>query len=961
MSTPILTTKLYIPPARPELVSRARLLERLNGGLRRRSGVTLISAPAGFGKTTLVSEWIHQNNESEENTLHHSSFIIHPSRVAWLSLDDGDNDPTRFLAYLVAALRTPAWNEIEEIAPKIGSEVMAALQSPQPPSLESMLTTLLNDIAAIPDDFVLVLDDYHVIEAEAVDQIVTFLLDHPPPQMHLVIATREDPNLPLPRLRVRGQLTELRAADLRFTPDETAGFLNQVMGLNLSAKNIAALETRTEGWIAGLQMAALSMQGRADTAGFIRAFTGSHRFVLDYLVEEVLQRQPEPVRSFLLQTAILTQLNGSLCDAVVGRLETSDWRLERDAQAATNLQPPITNYQSPITNLQSQKILEYLEHANLFVVPLDDERQWYRYHHLFADVLQAHILDEQPDQVPTLHRRASVWHEENGLPADAVRHALAAKDFERAAGLIELLSAAKDTVFLSAMWLGWVRALPDEIVRVRPVLSVAYAWTLLGGGEMEAGEARLRDAERCLASTIDTGGQQEDSSSEMVVVDEAKFQTLPGSMASARAYHAQAIGDVTGTIKYARQALDLLPEDDHILRGPPAALLGIAQWASGDLEAAYQTLTTVMANFQKVGHISYAISGSYGLADIRMVQGRLYDAIKLYKQSLQLVAEQNQPTLQGTADLYLGLGQLYYEQGNQAAAREHLQKSEELSKQAALPDWPYRACLVRARIKKSEGELNGALDLLAEAERLYYRSPIPMVRPVAAQKTRVWIEQNRLSEAQGWVREQGLTVDDDLSFLREFEHITLARVLMVQYGNDQRDDSIEEALRLLSRLLQAAEAGGRNGSAIEILMLQALARQAQDDIAAALVSLEQALTLAEAEGYVRIFVDEGEPMAALLREAVKHSSLPNYVGRLQTAFESIEGKVPTTPLLIEPLSDRELDVLKLLNTELSGPEIARELMVSLNTLRTHTKNIYTKLGVNNRRTAVRRAEELGLL
>ena len=429
MSTPILATKLYIPPPRPKVVLRPRLIERLNEGLDRK--LTLISAPAGFGKTTLVSEWVAGSERP----------------AAWLSLDEGDNDPTRFLTYLVAALQT--------IAPDIGEGVLSVLQSPQPPPTESILTALLNEITAVPDDFVLVLDDYHVIDARPVDAALTFLLEHLPPQMHLVITTREDPQLPLARLRARGQLTELRAADLRFTPSEAAAFLNEVMGLNLSAEDIAALETRTEGWIAGLQLAALSMRGREDVPGFIRAFAGDNRYIVDYLVEEVLQRQPERVRSFLLQTSILDRLSGPLCDAVTGQEE-------------------------------GNALLEALERGNFFVVPLDDRRHWYRYHHLFADVLHAHLMAEQPDQVPTLHRRASEWYEQHGSAADAIRHALAAEDFERAADLVELAVPAMRRSRQEATLLGWLKALPDELIQCRPVLSVAYAGTLLQAASSRA-------------------------------------------------------------------------------------------------------------------------------------------------------------------------------------------------------------------------------------------------------------------------------------------------------------------------------------------------------------------------------------------------------------------------------------------------------------------------------------------
>ena len=517
--TPILATKLYAPPHRPELVLRPRLIERLNEGLHRK--LTLISAPAGFGKTTLASEWI--------------AGCKRPS--AWLSLDEGESDFARFLTYFVAALQT--------MKADIGTRVLAALQSPQQAPAESVLTSLINEINAMPHDFILVLDDYHAVDARSVDDALAFLLEHLPRQMHLVIATREDPNLPLARWRARGQLTELRAADLRFTAAEAATFLNQAMGLHLSGDDITALENRTEGWIAGLQMAALSLQGRADTSTFIQAFTGSHRFVLDYLLEEVLQRQPERVHSFLLQTAILDGLCGPLCDAVTGREDGAE-------------------------------MLGALERGNLFVVPLDDQRRWYRYHHLFADVLRAHLREAQPDQVPTLHRRASEWYEQNGLPPDAISHALAADDFVRAAGLIELAGPAMEGSPQTATWLGWVRALPDELVRARPVLSVWYAFALLGRAEMEAAESRLKDAEQWLAHP----------SAEMVVVDERQFQSLPATIATARAYHAQALGDVPGTVTYARRALDLLPEGDHPRRQQATGLLGLTCWASGDLEAA---------------------------------------------------------------------------------------------------------------------------------------------------------------------------------------------------------------------------------------------------------------------------------------------------------------------------------------------------------------------------------------
>jgi LuxR family maltose regulon positive regulatory protein len=914
MSTPVLATKLYIPPPRRKFVLRPRLIERLNEGISSGFKLTLISASAGFGKTTLVSEWIAGCERP----------------AAWLSLDEGDNEPSRFLAYLVAALQT--------IAPKICAGVLAALQSPQPPPTEAILTALINEITTISDNFIFVLDDYHLVESKQVDQAVAFLLDHLPPQMHLVIATREDPSLPLARLRARGQLTELRAADLRFTPAEAAEFLNRVMGLNLSAEEVNSLETCTEGWIAGLQLAALSMQGREDITGFIHAFTGSHRFVLDYLAGEVLERQPERMRNFLLQTAILDRLSGSLCDAVT-------------AQDG------------------GKRMLETLERGNLFVVPLDDQRQWYRYHHLFADVLQAHLIEAQPDWLSTLHRRASAWYEQNGYPPDAIRHALAAEDFERAAGLIELAWSAMDLSYQSSTWLGWVKALPDVLIRARPVLSLGYAWALLDTGELEASEARLHDAERWLDTPTD----------KMVVVDKEQFRSLPASIATARAYRSLALGNVPDTVKYAQQALKLTPENDQVRYIQAISLLGLAQYTSGDLEAAERSLADFHVNLRKTGEILTLISITFLLADIRAALGRLHEAESSYQQSLRIATGQGEPLPLGTADLYRGLAELYVERGELEAAAQHLLTSQKLGEQTATTDWPHRLCVSQACLKEAQGDLDGALALLDEAKRVYIPGPLPDVRPIAALKARVWLKQGRLAEALGWAREQGLSVDDEIRFMREFEHITLAQVLIARYKTDRADGDLHAASGLLARLLQAAEEGGRNGSVIRILILQSLAHQAQGNQPLALASLERALALAEPEGYVRIFVDEGEAMRLMIEKQARNRDHPlsGYADKLLAAFtqpvaatksavihqksDMIEPEVrPAKNMLVEPLSERELEVLKLLRSELSGPEIAQQLIVSLNTLRTHTKNIFNKLGVNNRRAAIRRAEELDL-
>ena len=707
-----------------------------------------------------------------------------------------------------------------------------------------------------------------------------------------------------------------------------------MMGLQLTAQDVTALEGRTEGWIAALQLAALSMQGRADVAGFIAGFAGDDRYVVDYLVEEVVQRQPDRVQTFLLQTSILSRLSGPLCDAVTGQSG-------------------------------GKAMLEALDRGNLFLVPLDNSRRWYRYHQLFADVLHARLLDEQPDQVPDLHRRASAWYEQHGECTVAIGHALAGEDFERAADLVELAIPAMQRSRQEATIRGWIEVLPDELVRVRPVLGIGVVGALMSSGEFEGIEGRLRDAERWLDTTSDAGQGPHGPPAEMVVVDHEELPRLPGMIEVYRAALALARGDLPGTVTHARRALDLLAEDDHLGRGAAAALLGLAAWTTGDLEAAHRSYADCMASMQRAGHLSDVLGCAITLADIRIVQGRMGEAMRTYEQALRLAPAQGGSVLRGTVlrgtgDMHVGMSAIHRERGDLDAARQHLLWSEEHGEHTGLPQNRYRWRVAMARVREAEGDLPGALDLLDEAERRYVGDFSPNVRPVAASTARVWVAQGRLAEALGWARQQGLSVEDDLSYLHEFEHVTLARVLLARHPVAR---ALDEATELLERLLRAAEDGGRTGSVIEILVLQALAQQLRGDVPAALVPLERALELAEPEGYVRRFVDEGSPMAVLLVSAAERGIAPSYVQRLLAAFAKPEPEIsPTADQgLVEPLSGRELDVLRLLGSDLGGPEIARELIVALNTVRTHTKSIYAKLGVNNRRAAVRRAEELGLL
>jgi LuxR family maltose regulon positive regulatory protein len=921
MASPILVTKLFIPTARSKLVSRARLIERLTGGLNQK--LTLISAPAGFGKTTLVAEWLNSlgKEESQEDY-----------RIAWLSLDDGDNDLTRFLTYFVTAL-----NQVIGSESAFGKGILSTLQTSQLPPTESTLTSLINEIAAIPNSIILVLDDYHLIDSQTIHEALTFLLENLPPTINLVIATREDPLLPLSRLRVRGQLTEIRAVDLRFSSTEAAEFLNQVMGLELSSEDITALESRTEGWIAGLQLAAISMQGRTDVSGFVKSFTGSHKLVLDYLIEEVLGQQPESIQNFLLQTSILNQLTGSLCDFLTGQDN-------------------------------GQQVLETLERANLFIIPLDDDRGWYRYHQLFADLLRQRLELAYQNQIPELHRRASDWYEQNGVWPDAVRHAFASEDLGRAADLIELAWDPMNTSYQSVAWLDWTKALPDEMVRSRPQLSTSCGWASLDAGDLDAAELHFRNAERLLNSMVSLDEPLNVSSDRKAEFDDEQFRSLSISIANGRAYLAQALGDVNGTVKYAQWASELLRENEYFERGLSEILPGFAYWSNGELEAAYKAISEAISKMQMAGRFPFVISFTSYLTDVMVAQGRLQEAERTYLQLLEAVKERGKPELQEVAVLHLGLSELFFERGNIETAKEHLKISEKLGERPAFPPWYRHWICAHIRFMRTEGDYDGALEMLSEAEGLYYRHPIPDVRPLSALIARMWLAQGKLDEVLHWVDERNLSIDENLSYLREFEHITFARLLIARYREEQNITYIQDAMELLERLLSAAEEGGRMGSVVEILMLQSLAFEAQDDIQRALPPLKRVLRLAEPKGYFRIFVDEGPPMAHLLYEALSRGIAPDYVQRLLKAFpveepEEADISQPHGPdsELIEPLSEREIEVLQLIADGLTNQEISTRLYLSLNTVKAHTRNIYGKLGVNSRIQASARARALGLI
>jgi LuxR family maltose regulon positive regulatory protein len=892
----LLATKLHVPRLPASFIRRTRLLERLQQGMER--ALTLVSAPAGFGKTTLVAQWLAESG----------------TPVAWLSLEPEDNDPVRFLSYLIAAL--------QRLDPHIGTTVLPLLQAPRRPPLERIMALVINDlIAGAARDFALMLDDYHVITAEAIHRALIFLLGHLPSYMHLIIATRADPPLLLAGLRARRQLTEVRAADLRFATDEVSEFLREVMKLDLEASAIAALERRTEGWVVGLQLAGLSLQGGVDVSTFLAAFSGSHRFVLDYLSEEVLSRQPAAVQTFLLHTSILERLSGALCDAV-----TSQQR--------------------------SQAMLEALDRANLFVVALDEERGWYRYHHLFAEVLKSRLQEAEASLVAQLHRRASAWYEQHEMLAEAIQHALAAPDLERAIRLIEhhgISFALRGQVHTM---LGWLNALPDAVVRRNARLGLYSAAMLLFTNQVEAAEARLQEIEQGLQVT--TSNDQD--------------HMIRGQIAIIRANLVRSCGDLARAVALAREALELLPETEERFRLP--ALVGVASsyLVSGDvrLAAEHVALATV-ASLRASDDLFALLQSITYLARLQGLQGYLRRAASTYAEAVQVLPGQGGlQSLLGSPAYYFGLGDLLREWNELDAAERHLMDGLNLIR-GTLPVFADEVTLgyiSLARLLQARGEYSRALatlDTFAQVASLRHFVPHLVAHGLAVQ-AQVKLAQGNLTSAIRWANESGLSVGDDLSYLREREYLTLARVLIAQGKHDPAALFLQDALRLLDRLLADAEAKARMGSVIEMLLLRALAFQVRGDRMDVLTALERALVLAEPEGYVRLFLDEGAPMLALLRLAYARGIMPGYVATLLSAAGSqAEASSPHPSPLADPLTEREREVLRLLVAGASNAAMARDLVITVGTVKRHINSIYGKLGVNSRTQAVARAHTLKLL
>jgi LuxR family maltose regulon positive regulatory protein len=892
---PLLKTKLFLPPLRPNLVPRSRLVERLKEALTH--ALTLISAPAGFGKTTLLQEWISDRDLT----------------IAWLSIDSGDNDINRFWMYVLAALQT--------INPEIGKSVFTALQTPQPPTINSLLIELINEISDrskphATQCWPLVLDDYHLITESKVHDSLIFFLDHLPSQMHLIISSRSDPPWPLARLRARRKMIEIRAEELRFSNQEVATFLNSVMKLGLSTNNVVALEKRTEGWIVGLQMAALSMQKQSDLSGFIRAFTGTNRFILDYLLEEVLNHQSPDIQEFLLKTSILDQMTTPLCDAVLG-------------------------------SSNSRYILTQLEQANLFLVPLDDQRKWYRYHHLFSELLRNQLTLMYPDEISNLHRKASQWLEDQGFVEEPVAHALAAQDYERMARLCEkfaqnLLRQGKRNILSM-----WIEALPAEIIQESAWLCVYQSWTRHWSGKRDGGEECLENAERILL----------DSTS----LDPSEKKKLAGSIATVRAHYALINEQLPLAIEQAKKALHLLPKTDFYTPGAAGVALGGAYWAQGDIVKAEQAFVECASTALKGGFLFRASSALCYAALQQVKQARLSIAEKTLHKALSFAQGPGDHKYPSAGYPLVKLSELACEWNNLIQARNFVEDGVKLCKLFGQVDLLAEAYAAQAQVQLACGDYTGIRTTLQLVDQISIHTKLDPWATAWLEDCRIrwWLSTGKLDYANRWIATSELDINGEFSYHYELNHITLARVLVAQILQKSVAADPDQCLSLLARLLAATDEKGWLHFKIQVLILQALVLDATGNHEGAMQALRLALSIAEPGGYVRTFIREGKIMRKLLQMIAKQKKDSDYIEVLIKAFPKESSNQPLD--LVESLSAREMEVMSFLATSLSVPEIADEMILSPNTVRSHIKNIYSKLGVNRRMDAINKAKELRLL
>ncbi len=924
MSTPLLATKLYVPPTPVGLVPRPRLVEQLDQAQRAARRLTLISAPAGSGKTTLLAQWIADSDRranGKSKTADPPLSAISHLQVAWLSLDESDNDPARFFSYLIAALQT--------LQADVGHATRAMLQAPQPPPIEAALGALVNDLATISFPIALVLDDYHAIQAPPIHHALTFLLDHFPPSLRLILATRADPPLPLARLRARGQLTEIRADDLRFALEEVAAFLKQALDLDLPREQVAALGARTEGWIAGLQLAALSLRGRADAREFVESFTGSDRFVLDYLIEEVYQRQSPEVQEFLLKTSILERLSAPLCDAL-WRADVGDGKLE-----GRNISP-ISNFQFPIS---SQQVLDYLESANLFLVPLDASRQWYRYHRLFADLLRHRLTLDSRYAVAQLHQRASAWYAANDFAADAIHHALAARDWARAATLILGETGTMLTRGEIVTLLKWLKALPDDSVRGNPELCLSYSWALILTGQLDAAETYLAQAE--------------------TVARASNIASLVGSIYAAHAHIARARGDDRRTIELSQRALASLPAEAFDERSVLALNLGIASLNQGHIAEAEQAFGEAARTAQQSANHHVRLIALTFLGIVQIIRGKLHQGEEFFQQAIHSGSESPAVAL-----AHLHYGALLYEWNDLNAAAEHLQRGLELGQRGGNPEVQMGVYRTLALLKQAQGDASAARSVMEQAQQFARDHNLPpiMHAAIAATCVQIALAQNDLPAAVRWAEQA--TQIADASPLYPALGLARARLLIAQKQNCAAAAELAKCSESVARV-------GWEGGLIAIRVLQSLAAETHT---ARLEFLTDALERAQSEGYFRTFADAGRALLPLLQDVALRGTSPEYVGKLLRAIAEGQGGRgakgraissaplrPDSPALTEPLSEREIEVLRLLAAGLSNRAIAKKLVISLGTAKTHVHNIFGKLDAQNRVQAVERARELRII
>lgn len=877
MDGPLLATKLRLPAPRANAIRRPRLLERLRDPGR----VVLVAAPAGFGKTSVLADWLSGLEGS----------------VAWVALDDHDDDPARFWRYVLAAIGT---------AQPEAAEPALALLGAAP--TEAVLATLVNTIEERGWRITLALDDYHLIANPEIHAGVEFLATRLPEGSRVVLSTRADPPLPLGRLRARGELTELRAADLRFGRRETAEYLTESMGLDLDDSHADLLADRTEGWIAALQLAALSLRGRDDPAEFLAGFAGDDRYVVDYLVEEVLHKQTDPVRRFLLRTSVLDRLSGELCDAVTG-------------------EPG------------SARMLDDLDRAHLFVVPLDDHREWYRYHHLFGEMLRARLRDEDPQAVAGLHRRAGDWFADHGDVDAAVEHLLAGGAFDAAAAAIKSAVPDMQRERREVRLASWFAALPADMVRADPELGLGYAGSLLSSGRTEGVDDLLAEAERSVGS------------------GSADLKALRRGLTLYRAARALATGEIAAAVGHADEAVALARDGAPLDRGSAHGIRGLVLWAHGDLEEALAAWRISLRALEEAGHLSDVLGGSIAVVDILTALGRLNDAETVARRGLEL-ATRTDPPLRGAVDMHVALAELLRVRDDLVGARAHLDAAEALGEYAGLPQSRHRRRMTAALVHHAEGDLDAALAVIGDAAVLYTPDFFPEVRPIAALRARLLLAAGRRADAIDEIRRRGVAESGELDYLGEYDRVTLTRVLL---GGSDADIATAEGL--VDRMLDVAREAGRGGVVLELLVLRALIDHRHDRRESALDALARAVAMAEPEGAVRVFAGDGGALAPLLAALARRDGDTPFLRRLRAAART--GDTPPASSmssgLLDPLTERELEVLRLLASDLSGPEIARRLVVSLNTLRTHTKSVYAKLHATSRREALRAAAELGLL